>query len=774
MCEVRSNRMFVKSRRAALCGAVLALLAGQALGGTHPRLLISPADVPRLRYACGVATDYDAANGGRPGSHVLEFQALRSHSLGRLADDPLPGEISAVAFLHLIEPADPLAAQRLALIERTLRQPGPALVSNLEMVLALDWCWADLPPDARRTFITNLAQSAGLLTAADSPLDHRVFREKLAALAAAALIDEEDESSASWGRMRGVILDAGGEYFRKTFPKFLEWRGLAPTSPTAGPNEENDVALAVEIAGLALGTDAWQEFGPRVGRCLEHYVFASFAHPALQHAFIRDDGTDAPLSPAPRWDELHPLTAHLIALRTGDSAAGFVARRVDQRLRGAAAEPLALPWQWVPIVFDLADVPRCDFSRLPLARNFGGAVVFRSAAGRSETGVWIEAGQPFLRRGQHFDAGHFLIYSGGHLTVSGGDDICLEAVPAKNGEQRLGHSPRPFEFEQYFASAIAHNCLVLQGLLRTERWYGLPYQPLAGQRLIEGTCVDFAGDLDGNPRQTARQIAYGQNADVAYLALDLLPAYESRLASAYTREFLFLDGRALLVVDRLRGAAQSDPTCVVHIPARPTLDGLELATAEQIAGDGPDAGIWRADQVAWLRWADGDGVAYMTSLLPNPRKLWIVGGPAKSMTVPQGPHAGRVYSGGDPAGFENLIQPAAKRNPQNAWFRLGQPTVLGSGFAQHAHWGRIEIAPAQKANACLFVTLFFIEADRRQAPPVSTEMDGRELRIKFADARPATVALRLDDQLGVTVTRPDGTEWKSPSSIESDASLVEE
>jgi hypothetical protein len=122
--------MFVKSRRAALCGAVLALLAGQALGGTHPRLLISPADVPRLRYACGVATDYDAANGGRPGSHVLEFQALRSHSLGRLADDPLPGEISAVAFLHWIEPADPLAAQRLALIERTLRPPGAAHIHH--------------------------------------------------------------------------------------------------------------------------------------------------------------------------------------------------------------------------------------------------------------------------------------------------------------------------------------------------------------------------------------------------------------------------------------------------------------------------------------------------------------------------------------------------------------------------------------------------------------------------------------------------------------------
>jgi hypothetical protein len=588
------------------------------------------------------------------------------------------------------------------------------------------------------------------------------------------VVDEEDDSSASWVQARQAILAAAREYFRNTFPTFLDWRGLAPTSPTAGPNEESDAALAVEIAHLALGENTWHEFGPRVGRWLEHYVYASFAHPALQHAFIRDDGTDAPLSPAPDWDELHPLTAHLIAVRTDDPAAGFIARRVDQRLRGATADPLALPWQWIPVVLDLSDVPRCDFSRLPLARNFGGAVAFRSSGGSRETGIWIEAGQPFLRRGQHFDAGHFLIYSGGHLTVPGGDDICLEAVPIKYGEQRLGREPQPFEFEQYFAAAIAHNCLLLHAPLRAERWYGQPYVPLAGQRLIEGTCTDFSAALDGNPRQTARQLAYGLGPNAAYLALDLLPAYDAHLASAYTREFLFLDGRALLVVDRLSGAADSDPTWVVNMPSRPTVDGKELPTAQRIAGDDNEAGIWELDQAGWLRWADGDGVAFMTSLLPSPRKLWIAGGPARAMTIPDGTYAGRTYRGGDPAGFENLVRPASERKPQNAWYKLGRPTVLGSGFAQVLHWGRIEIAPADRTSTSLFVTLFIVGAAREQRPIVSTTTEAGELQIKLGDLRPTTVVLGLDEQLGVTVTRPDAAEWKSPRSVESDAALADE
>jgi hypothetical protein len=48
------------------------------------------------------------------------------------------------------------------------------------------------------------------------------------------------------------------------------------------------------------------------------------------------------------------------------------------------------------------------------------------------------------------------------------------------------------------------------------------------------------------------------------------------------------------------------------------------------------------------------------------------------------------------------------------------------------------------------------------------------LQIKLGDLRPTTVVLGLDEQLGVTVTRPDAAEWKSPRSVESDAALADE
>ena len=43
---------------------------------------------------------------------------------------------------------------------------------------------------------------------------------------------------------------------------------------------------------------------------------------------------------------------------------------------------------------------------------------------------------PFLRRRQHFDAGHFLIRRGGCLAVDGADDVAFEAVPSKGGQRR--------------------------------------------------------------------------------------------------------------------------------------------------------------------------------------------------------------------------------------------------------------------------------------------------------------------------------------------------
>lgn len=755
-------KRLLKTRAGVLFSAAAVVLPALALtpcalGGSHPSLLLGPADLPRLRHACGLAPPPAGQPGGRAGARAPEFQALRTYMNAHDGGDILPGEVSAAAFLHLVDPHDPHDIARLTLISRALREPIGLAHDPFETVLALDWCWDDLEPAARTAFLCRLAGWSGPLASGDSPLDHRTFSAKLTLLAAALAFDETDAPEPLWRSTRRRVLAAARTYFRETWPVFLRWRGAAPTSPSAGPAEERDAALATELASRLLGQDLWSDPATSVARWLEHYVYASFAHPALQHHFIRDDGSAAPLSPAPTWEEMLPLTAHLIAVRTADPAAAFIARRVTQRLHGPTAERLARPWQWVPIVCDTGRLACCDFSRLPPTRNFGGAVVFRAGTGNDEVGIWIEAGQPLLRPRQHCDAGHFLIYSRGHLAVGGGDDIAFEAVPSKGGYQRLGRQKGRFDFDQYFAATIAHNCLLLWDRVRVPRWHGQRYEAVGGQRLIENTCTEFTPPLEGNPRQTGRQLAYGRRGPVSYLALDLTPAYERRIARSCTREFVFWEDRALLVIDRVSAARpRVRPVWILNLPARPQADGADLTALPQLFGD-DDGGVWLADEVRELRWRDGEGAAKLVPLLPEPRRMRIVGGPATPLVIPAGPHAGRTYVGGSPESFEHRLRPIRGVLPPNAWYRLGEPTVLGPVFGRSPHWGRLEVEPAGTADgAQLFISALFIENDPVSGQPAARIVEDDDGLIVSLAANRTELTLKV----------PAGTAWGGSFSVD--------
>ncbi len=756
---------------------VILLSAGRAEAGEHPRLLIAADDLPRLRHACGVgdATGAPAA-WGKFGRRAADYQILRSHVARGAAEQPLPGELAAAAFLHLIDSDDPRDASRLALVNRAFRKPNWITGDIMEMVLALDWCWDDLEPPARRSLVLALREGAEPLVASDSPLYPRVFRKKLAALALAIAVDEEDDPNPSWALLRATLLKDGRQYVLKTLPTFVEWRGLSPTGIAVAAREENDTALLLELGGHLVENDLWAAEKDTLGRWLEHYVFAGTAHPALRHHFIRDDGNAAPLTPAPAFDDLLPVTAHLIAARTGDPAAALVARQVEADLR-TESSPLAGLWRWVPIALDIHDVAAAKPAKLPLARNLGSSVVFRSGIDPTATAVWIDAAQPCLRRRQHFDAGHFLVYRGGHLAIDAAQDITFEAVPSKKGKQRLGRREEPFDFEQFFTATIAHNALLCWDAARVEEWYGSRYLPAGGQRPIEGTCDDFTTPLAAQERATGRQLAYGQHDGAAYLALDLQPAYNRRVFETYTREFIFAGGNILVVVDRAElVSGRSPPTWILNLPARPTVDGDALTDVTQIAGATNDAGVWLHSDAQWVRWTENDGAAWLAAVRPSKRQVRLVGGPAETLRVAEGQHKGRPYIGGEPAGYERLIIPAPRRNARNAWYRLGDPTLLGPAFGKTPVWGRVEIEPTEpNRKTHLFVTVLVTGRAASERPPELTVQQSEEqlhLTVGAGDGfAELHLPLGLERGGAVRTSRLKPTRWTLPDDVANDAAL---
>ena len=78
----------------ALLPALIVALAAHA--GDHPILLLSRADVPQLRRACGVAEPARLPEDRtRPGARSADFQALRAYFVTRPNADVLPGELPA-------------------------------------------------------------------------------------------------------------------------------------------------------------------------------------------------------------------------------------------------------------------------------------------------------------------------------------------------------------------------------------------------------------------------------------------------------------------------------------------------------------------------------------------------------------------------------------------------------------------------------------------------------------------------------------------------------
>jgi hypothetical protein len=482
----------------------------------------------------------------------------------------------------------------------------------------------------------------------------------------------------------------------------------------------------------------------------------------------RDAGHGGAPLPTGNYENLQPLTAHLIAARTAKTSATRVAGEVAAELRADADEVVRRPWRWVPIVLHEATSERST-APLPQDRNLGNALVFRDDSA-PRTLLWIEAPPLHLRSDESYDAGHFLLYHGGLLAGRAISDVGAIAAAAFDGGQYIGPRETPFDIDQYRVAALAHNRMVFVDPIKTPRWRGQAFRVGGGEQLFDRNARDYQTPPIAHRRRSAELLAYASQPEADYVALNLRPSYAAGLVDAYSREFFYLFDRILVVVDRYQLAnVRVTPAAVFQLPTQPTANGNPLALPAQEEGFSANAGVWEYSPNTWLRWKSGGGQLHLRSVAPTERRLRIVGGPAELLAVPEGTLTGEPYYGGDPQGFERLIGLSDARRLLNAWYRLGSPPTFGP-IRGLPHWGRVELLPTVTAEPTRLVTILAIQDETFTETPSVIPLrdpDGA-LRLILANG-PFQATLKLPGGLDrggeVELTAPTQLSWTVPSRV---------
>ncbi len=737
----------------------------------RPRLLIEADRIPAMRAACGL-TGGTGTITSRPleaAPLAAQLHRLREAAKEILRDRPRADDLYAPAVLHALTGQAGAPDEYSRYVETALLDPQ-LFKPDLDALVALDCCWEAIDGDVRRQIALRLLPRLQPLDLRQSPLEPFSFHPRLMSLAAALVLDDPawDTQMPELGTKVRQTLASARQYFSDAFTRFCQQRGAMPTSGEAGLTEDSDLVLAVEIWRGASGESLWPELQDSLGRCLEHYFYADTGAPELPHGFVHDDGNLIPLRPTAVLRGFSPALPHLLAMRLKDPIAAWYARRAFA-ISGPADHDLDR-YRWVPIVFMPGDLREPDRGACPLARDFGGGwVAMRSGWSGGDTLVLFDAGQPVWRSRQHFDAGQFQVYRRGRLAIDSGDDVALDAVPAKGGKTLIGGGSG--DFDEYALATIAHNCVAVVDRNFEPRMYGRVWPAMGNQRLVEGNYAPTQGDVTRTPRQMGRLTAFETCPGYSYAAADLTPAYPRPIARMVERQVLFVHAGAVLVLDRVVSVrSRFQKVWNLHLPARPeVLSGAKSDRSAQGTGSGglrqlhgrtTEAGIWQLEPDAqWMSVSDGQGRLFVRTLLPVSANRRLMGGPMTARKIPAGAFAEMTYFGGDPFGYEHRLWPSSFQQGPNAAYELGRPTGLGPQMGVGSTWGRYEVTPARDQEDAVFLHLL-IPTDRTvESPPdVKFEISGDagivELTLGDQEVR---LELRLDQPEGrVVVTGPNG------------------
>ncbi|GMV95758.1 MAG: hypothetical protein AMXMBFR83_01290 [Phycisphaerae bacterium] len=703
----------------------------------HPRLLITRDDVSALRVRCGTAPGGDDAAGTRGpiGSQREALARLRAAANEIMKGPPRADDLYAPALLHLLtgDPQAPDAYSRY--VADALLNPDRRLF-EMDAIVALDWCWDALAPSTRRQILERLPLVPQRLDGSVSPVDHLTFQARLCGLAQAVCCHDR-AAPADDVEVLEEIISAGFAYLTGPFADFCRRKGALPTSSANGIWEEADAVLAVELLRTGLGHNLWPALADSLGRCLEHYFYADTESPLVAHGFIHDDGTQAPARPGQVYRGFVPAVPFAVARQVRDPIATWYAARALPRTEPSVSD--VERYLWVRLIYGPVEGAEAARRACPLGRHFGGGwVAMRSGWEPGETVLLFDAGQPFWRSRQHFDAGHFLIYRKGRLTLQSGDDVTFEAVPQKQGGTFIGG--RPDDWDRYFQSTIAHNCITVfepgrpGGVL-----YGRPWPAAGNQRLIAHDYAPAQGTPAQAGRQTGKLIAFETNTFFTYAAADLTPAYSPENVQELTRHVLMAHKGIVLVLDRLVAARdRSVKTFHLQLPSAP-VDLTTQGGFKQVFGTDRNAGIWELTTAqGWLQVNQGQGSLLVRTLLPANGSRRVIGGPMKPQTIPIGPLANRVYYGAAPGGFEYRMAPATILHAPSAYYKLGNPNTLGDSFGTGSAWGRYDVSPSEPTNEIIFLHLL--------VPGDSANVTVPEVNVEAVNA-PAMLNLRMGSEL---------------------------
>lgn len=742
----------------------------------HPRLLVHRNEILLLRIRCGLETDSaDAVDGADPAS-VKVFKTLRGwvdDTMRRIAP---PGFLYSTGLMHLLagQIGKPDAYSRY--VTEQLLRDGPRLSDGDDEVIAFDWCWDAIPPLDRERIARRLLADATPLSPEDSPFQHITFFPKLRALAMVLTAYGEDLRRLGLEALGEEILKNAVSYLEESLPLILRERGALGTSPTASLTENFDAAFAAEIWQTGTGHPMWARLRRSLGRACEPYFYAMSEASSDAIGFLHDDGAFAPSRPSAAPHTSAPVLPWILGRRTGDPFAGYFAR--TQLVPGALQpheDPLARHW-WARIVYAEAARRAVARDRCPLARNLGGGwIAMRSGFSPDSVRILFDAGQPIFRSRQHFDAGHFMIARNHLLTQGGGQDVTLQAVSIKGGSVTI--ASKKGEWETYFQSTGAHNCITVTDRLYRQKRFGKIWGSGDGQRIVQGEYKPAERSVAEAGRQRGRLLAFQSEPRLSYAACDLTQAYPERIVKRYVREFLFLHAGAILVIDRVTvKKPEQRVRWNLQLINRPKLGERDLADSARIVGKDSEAGIWSIRSAAdWLHVDNGSDRLYVRTILPFDHQWRIIGGPKKTLTVEQGRHVGVEYVGGSSDSFEHWLYPPRSKEGVNAWYRLGRPSGLGPHFEQAMHWGHIEVQAITPTTDTLFCHVL-VPVGRTDPPPkldaqiresvldCDLTMSSERVRVRFsldgtqpAEARGYNLAgdqLRWSYQLATDI-RPD-------------------